>query len=72
MVCIRNESAVCCVKLIDERHIQPPMYMLDLEETLNIHAKANGVPWYGPLLRRGNNMLRIAFDFEVFGRKEPW
>ena len=46
------------------------MDLLGLEEYLNRLAKANGVQWYGEVLRRNNdNVLRRTLDFEVVGKK---
>ena len=46
------------------------MNLLDLQETSHRLVKANGMRWYGHLLKRDNNdVLRRALDFEVFGRE---
>ena len=38
--------------------------------TLDELARANGVRWYGHVLRRGNgDVLRRALNFEVAGRR---
>ena len=34
------------------------MEMLGLKETLDRMAKANGVTWYGHVIRRNNNNIR--------------
>ena len=42
--------------------------MLDLNETIDQLAKANGVRWYGHVLRKDkNNFLRRALDLKVKG-----
>ena len=47
------------------------MDMLGLKETINRLATANGVRWYGHVLRRnGDSVLRAALDLEVSGRKK--
>ena len=48
------------------------MEMLGLEETVVQMAKANGVRWYGHVLRRDDgHVLRKALEFEVSGRRKP-
>ena len=45
--------------------------MLGLNETVVQMAKANGVRWYGHVLRRDDgHVLRIAMEFEVKGRRK--
>ena len=42
------------------------MQMLDLNETMGQLAKANGVSWYGHVLRKDkNNVLRCELDLKV-------
>ena len=46
------------------------MSVLGLKDTLDGLARASGVRWYGHVLRRDNgDVLRIALDFEVTGRR---
>ena len=46
------------------------MSLLVLKNTLDGLARANGVRWYGHVLRRDNiDVLRRMLDFEVAGRK---
>ena len=48
------------------------MEMLGLEETGVQIAKANGVRWYGHVLRRDDgHVLRKALEFEVRGKRKP-
>ena len=45
------------------------MYMLRLKETEDRLAAANGVRWYGHVLRRDDDrVLRVALDFKVSGK----
>ena len=47
------------------------MEMLGLKETLVQMAKANGVRWYGLVLRRDDgHVLRQALEFEVKGKRK--
>ena len=43
--------------------------MLGLRETIDGLAKANGVRWYGHVLRREENVLRKALRFTVDGQR---
>ena len=46
------------------------MVMLGLKETLDNLAKANGVHWYGHVLRReADDILRKALCFKVEGQR---
>ena len=48
----------------------PVMEMLGLKETVVQMAKANGVRWYGHVLRRDDeHVLRKALEFEVKGKR---
>ena len=45
--------------------------MLGLKETVIQMAKANGVRWFGHVLRRGDgHVLREALEFEVKGKRK--
>ena len=47
------------------------MDMLGLKETIDWLATANGVRWYGHVLRRDHNsVLRVALDLEVSGKRK--
>ena len=47
------------------------MDMWGLKETIDRLATANGVRWYGHVLRRDNDsVLRVALDLEVSGKKK--
>ena len=58
--------AMCGAKLMEKRRTEELMEMLGLEETAVQMAKANGVRWYGHVLRK-----RKALEFEVSGRRKP-
>ena len=72
-------TAVCGVKLMEKNRTEDLMEMLGLKETVVQMENANGVRWYGHVLRRNNGpVLRKALEFEVKGkwkrgrRKETW
>ena len=45
--------------------------MLGLKETIDRLATANGVSWYGHVLRRDDRrVLRVALDLEVSGKRK--
>ena len=47
------------------------MDMLGLKETIDRLATANGVRWYGHVLRRDDNsVLRVALNLEVSGKRK--
>ena len=46
------------------------METLGLKETVVQMAKANGVRWYGHVLRRDGHVLRKALEFEVKGKRK--
>ena len=65
--------AMCGVKLMDKKNTEGLMDMLGLKETIEKLAKANGVRWFGHVLRREDgNILRQALEFKVegFSRRE--
>lgn len=63
--------AMCGVNLIEKKRTEELMEMLGLEETLGQMAKANGVRWYGHVLRRHEgHVLRRALEFEVVGPRK--
>ena len=62
--------AMCGVKLMEKKRSEDLMAMLGIEETMDQLAKANGVRWYGHVLRRDDgHYLRRALEFEVIGRR---
>ncbi len=63
--------AMCGVKLTDRKKTEDLMEMLGLEESVDQLAKANGVRWYGHVLRRdGDHVLRKALEFNVDGPRK--
>ena len=62
--------AICGAKLMEKKKTEGLMEMLGLRETAVQMAKANGVRWYGHVLRRDDgNVLRKALEFEVRGKR---
>ena len=67
----RTERAMCGAKLIEKKRTEDLMDMLGLKETAVQMAKANGVRWYGHVLRRDDgHVLRKALEFEVKGKRK--
>ena len=68
--------AVCGAKLMEKKRTEDLMEMIGLKETVVQMAKANGVRWYGNVLRRDDvHVLRKALEFEVRGKRKlgrPW
>ena len=66
----RTERAVvrvmCSAKLMEKMKTEDLMEMLGLKETVVQMAKANGVRWYGHVLRRDDgHVLRKVLQFKV-------
>ena len=65
--------AMCGVQLIDRKGSMDLMFMLGLNETIDQLVMANGVRWYGHVLRREDgHVLRRALYFEVEGQRKKW
>ena len=66
--------AMCGQKVVDRKTTEEQMDMLGLKETIDRLATANGVRWYGYVLRRDDHsVLRVALNLEVSGkRKRGW
>ena len=63
--------AMCGAKQMEKKRSEDLMDMLGLKETVVQMAKANGVRWYGHVLRRDDgHVLRKALEFEVKGRRK--
>ena len=59
-------KALCGTKLMERRRTEDLMEMLGLKETVVQMAKANGVRWFGHVLRGDDgHVLRKALEFEV-------
>ena len=63
--------SMCAVKLVDRKNTEELMKMLGLKETLDKMAKANGVRWYGHVVRRDDeSILKKAMIFQVNGPRK--
>ena len=63
--------AMCGQKIVDRKTNEEQMDMLGLKETIDRLATANGVRWYGHVLRRDDNsVLRVALNLEVSGKRK--
>ena len=61
--------SMCGVKFVDRKKMKELMEMLGLKETLDRMAKANGVRWYGHVIRRDDdNILKKAMMIRVNGK----
>ena len=71
----RTERAMvrawCGQKIVDRKTTEEQMDMLGLKETIDRLATANGVRWYGHVLRRDDDsLLRVALNLEVTGKRK--
>ena len=71
----RTETAMvrsmCGVKLMGRKNTEELMEMLGLKEMLDRMAKANGVRWYGHVVRReDDNIPKKAMMMEVNGQRK--
>ena len=63
--------AMCSQKVVYKKSTEKQMDMLGLKETIDQLATANGVRWYGHVLRRDDDsVLRVALDLEVIGKRK--
>ena len=63
--------AMCGQEVVDRKMIEEQMDMLGLKETIDRLATANGVRWYGHVLRRDNDSgMRVALNLEATGRRK--
>ena len=63
--------AMCGQKIVDRKTTEEQMDMLGLKETIDRLATANGVRWYGHVLRRDDDsVLRVALNLEVTGKRK--
>ena len=64
-------KATCSQKVVDRKTTEEQMGMLGLKDTIDRLATANGVNWYGHMLRRDDDsVLRVALDLEASGNRE--
>ena len=64
-------GAMCGQKVVDRKTTEEQMDLLGLKETIDQLATANGVRWYGHVLRRDDNsVLRAALNLEVTGKRK--
>ena len=63
--------AMCGQKVVDRKTTEEQMDMLGLKETIDRLTTANGVKWYGHVLRRDyDSVLRVALNLEVSGKRK--
>ena len=63
--------AMCGQKVVDGETTEEQMDMLGLKETIHRLATANGVRWYGHVLRRDDDsVLKVALDLELTGKRK--
>ena len=61
--------AMCCWKVVVRKITEKQMDMLGLKEVIDRLATANGVRWYGNVLRKDDDsVLRVAL--EVGGKRK--
>ena len=64
-------KSMCRVKLVDRKNREDLMEILGLKETLDRMAKANGVRWYGHVIRKDDDsILKKAMMMEVNGKRK--
>ena len=66
--------AMCGAKRVEKKRAEDLMEMLGLKQVVVLMAKANGVIWYGLVLKRDDgHVSRKALELEVKGkRKRVW
>ena len=63
--------SMCEVKLVDRKNTEDLMTMLGLKETLDKMVQANGVRWYGHVVRRDEeSILKKAMMLQVNGQRK--
>ena len=64
-------GAMCGQKVVDRKMTEEQMDMLGLRKTIDRLATANGVRWYGHVLRRDDDsVLRVALDLEMSDKRK--
>ena len=62
---------MCGQKVVHRKTNEEQMDMLGLKENIDQLATANGVRWYGHVLRRDDDsILRFALNLEVTGKRK--
>ena len=62
---------ICGVKLVDKGNTEELMNMLGLKETADKQTRANGVRWYGHVLRRPEEDISMkTMVHEVDGKRK--
>ena len=62
--------AMCGLKVADRKTTEEQMDRRGLRETIDRLATANGVRWYGHVLRRNDNsVLKFALDLKRVARE---
>ena len=62
--------AMCDQKVADRKTTKKQMDMLGLRETIDRLATANGVRWYGHVLRRDDDsVLKVVLDLKRVARE---
>ena len=62
---------MCGAKLMEKKRTEDLMEMMGLKETVVQMAKANGVRYYGHVLRRDDGLvIRKALEFGVRGKRK--
>ena len=62
---------MCGAKLMEKKRTEDLMEMLGLKETVVQVPKANGLRWYGHVLRKNDGyVLRKGLEFKVKGKRK--
>ena len=62
---------MCGQEVVDRKTTEEQMDMLGLKETIGRLATANGVRWFGHVLRRDDDsVLRVSLNLEVTGKRK--
>ena len=56
-------------KVVDKKATKEQMVILGSKEMVDRLVTANGVRWFGHVLRRNDSVSRVAVDLEVSGKK---
>ena len=62
--------AICSVKLVDKRNTEELMDMLGLKKAADKLARANGMRWYGHVLRRPEEDVLMKAMIQKVGQKK--